>query len=84
VINRRQLLRRDPPIRWDEVIENIRRLGYSTGEIAMALNVPRSTLWQWEQGSCPNYEDGRALLKMLDTGGIKIAVITAHIPMMIN
>jgi DNA-binding transcriptional regulator YiaG len=65
VIRRRELLQRDPPVRWAQVIDEIRRTGYTTTAICRALNVARSTLWQWETfESCPNYEDGRALLKL--------------------
>jgi DNA-binding transcriptional regulator YiaG len=84
LINRRQLLQRDPPVRWAEVIESLRKAGFSTSEIALALNVPRSTVWSWENGSVPNYEDGRALLKMLEPKitTIKLAVITAPMAML--
>lgn len=58
-------LQRDPEIVWSKVIDSIRRGGYTTSEICRILSVARSTLWQWETfESCPNYEDGRALLKL--------------------
>jgi DNA-binding transcriptional regulator YiaG len=82
MINRRQLLQRDPPVRWAEVIERLRMAGYSTSEIALALNVPRSTVWSWEQGSVPNYEDGRALLKMLEPKVITVQVVGITAPML--
>lgn len=64
-VRRRELLQRDPPILWAKVIDEIRRAGYTTSHICLALNVPRSTLWRWECcGSPPNYEDGRAVLKL--------------------
>ena len=57
---------RDEPIKWNAVITEIRTHGFGTGEICIALNVPRGTLRSWEiEGCCPNYEDGKAILLLL-------------------
>lgn len=64
-IKRRELLQRDPPVHWPTIINAIRRQGYNTADICFILNVPRGTLWRWECcGSEPNFDDGRALLKL--------------------
>lgn len=66
VIRRRELLQRDPPVDWRKVIQEIRAAGWGTGQICFVLNVNRGTLWRWEScGSPPNFEDGRAMLKLL-------------------
>jgi DNA-binding transcriptional regulator YiaG len=68
VIKRRELLQRDPPVNWTNVIDEIRRMGWSTGQICFVLNVSRGALWYWENGGVtPRYEDGRALLKLRET-----------------
>lgn len=66
LVNRRQLLQRDPSVRWVEVIADVRAAGFSTSEICFVLNVPRGTLWHWEHDPMPepSFEDGRALLKL--------------------
>ena len=65
-IPRRSLLRRDPEVNWRNEIEAIRWRYPSMSTIAWILNVPRSTLMGWWEGSVPNYEDGRALLKLAE------------------
>ena len=67
MINRRQLLQRDPPVEWQQVIDEIRRHGFTSSAICFTLNITRIKLWHWENDPNPNpgYEDGRALLKLL-------------------
>lgn len=70
MINRRQLLQRDEPIDFKAVLATLRGLGYSTADLAFILNVHRSTLWSWEANGCiPNFEDGRAILKLCRNSG---------------
>lgn len=67
MIFRRQLLQREPATDFPGVLRSIRELsGFGTADIAFILNTARSTLNSWERGCCPNYEDGRAILKLLD------------------
>lgn len=69
MIHRRKILSvlvRDPPMAIPETLAEIRRFGYSTGEICFILNVPRGTLRSWEIEGCrPNIDDGDAIRKLL-------------------
>lgn len=81
------LVHRDPPIRWPELITAMQDAGYSLRDIAGALAVPHTTVQRWQSGrdymgrlspSTPNYEDGRALLRLFETvsssvGAVQIA-----------
>jgi DNA-binding transcriptional regulator YiaG len=69
-IQRRKLLERDPPVDFAAVLTEIRRLtGWGTSDLCFILSVHRSTLHAWETrvGCIPNYEDGRAIVKLLET-----------------
>jgi hypothetical protein len=80
LINRRQLLERDPPVRWREIIQDLRKKGWGTSELCFVLNVQRGTLWHWENDEypMPGYEDGRALVKLhaQETAILKINTIS--------
>jgi hypothetical protein len=84
VINRRQLLQRDPPVRWAEIIADLRRAGWGTSELCFVLNVHRGTLWHWENDPEPSppYEDGRALLKLHAQETVSIRVVSVSRPPM--
>lgn len=61
------LLQRQPPIIWANVIDAMMEAGFSLRQIGSALAVPHSTVQTWRgRGSCPNYEDGRALLQLFE------------------
>jgi hypothetical protein len=66
MLNRRELLQRDPAVPWRKLISELRGAGWGTAEMCFVLNVTRGTLWHWENDEEPNpgYEDGRALLKL--------------------
>lgn len=65
VIRRRSVLRREAPVSWPAEISAIRAVYPATSTISFILNVPRSTIISWEREGCmPNYEDGRALVKL--------------------
>lgn len=66
MINRRQILQRDPPVNWGRIISELRASGWGTSEMCFVLNITRGALWHWENDDQPNppYEDGRALLKL--------------------
>lgn len=60
-----RLLERDPPVDWREVLLDLRRWGWRLSDVATAINVPRSTAGRWMyDGYEPNFENGRALLKL--------------------
>lgn len=61
------LIHREPPIRWANVITAMQDAGFSLRQIGSALGVAHSTVQKWQLGSCPNYEDGKALLVLLET-----------------
>lgn len=68
-IPRRQLLERDEPVDFAAALTEIRRLtGWGTSDLCFILSVHRSTLHVWETrtGCIPNYEDGRAIMKLLE------------------
>lgn len=69
MIFRREVLERDEPVEFPRLLQTIRYLtGYSSSALAFVLNVPRSTLNSWERkGCCPNYEDGRAIMKLFES-----------------
>lgn len=66
------LLHRDPPIRWADLVKSLSEGGFSLRDISRAIAVPHTTVQRWGEGSCPNYEDGRALLKFFD--GVRTCV----------
>jgi len=61
------LIHREPPIRWPNVIQAMQDAGFSLRQIGGALGIAHSTVQKWQLGSCPNYEDGRALLVLFET-----------------
>ncbi|GAC1664485.1 MAG: hypothetical protein PVS3B2_00170 [Candidatus Dormibacteraceae bacterium] len=61
------LIHRRPVTRWADIIEAMHELDFSERDIAAALGVPRDTLRRWKRGSCPNFEDGQALLDLFET-----------------
>lgn len=67
IINRRVLLVRDAPVDFAAALSEIRRLkGWGSSDICFILNVPRPTLRGWEHdGFMPRFEEGRAILKLL-------------------
>jgi len=63
LIVRRFVLERDPPIDIPAAVRLIvDSFGMSGG--AWVLNVPRETLRSWLNGHKPNFEDGRAVVKL--------------------
>lgn len=82
MINRRQLLQRDPPVRWGDIIRDLRTAGWGTAELCFVLNVTRGAIWHWENDPEPRppYEDGRALLKLHAQETVSIKVISVTRP----
>ncbi len=66
MIRRRLILERDPPFDVRAALTQIRRTtGWGSSDICFVLNVPRSTLLNWEiRGSSPNLDDGDAIRKL--------------------
>ncbi len=60
------LIHREPPIRWPNVIQAMQDAGFSLRQIGGALGVAHSTVQTWQRGSVPNYEDGKALLALME------------------
>lgn len=70
LIRRRQILERDEPVDFKAVLSEIRRLGgWGTSDLCFILCVNRSTLHYWEtrRDAVPNYEDGRAIIKLWES-----------------
>lgn len=70
LIRRRQILERDAPVDFRATLSEIRRRsGWGTADLCFILCVNRSTLHYWEtrRDSVPNYEDGRAIVKLLES-----------------
>lgn len=65
MIARRFILERDEPADFPGAIRII-LLRYNLSQAAWILNVPRETLRSWLNGSKPNYDDGRAVLKLAE------------------
>jgi len=54
----------DPPVKWQEILLEFRRWGWTMYRVAAAINVPTSTLMGWlNDGKEPRFEHGRLLLK---------------------
>ncbi|MBI2748635.1 MAG: hypothetical protein HYX43_04645 [Burkholderiales bacterium] len=52
------------PVSWPEVIADLNRWGWRLQWIEDAINAPRTTVVGWiQEGSTPNFEYGRALLR---------------------
>lgn len=67
MLRRRLILDRDPPIDWPDTFSQIRRHGFGSSEICFTLNIQRDILTKWErQDNKPNFENGRAILKLLE------------------
>ena len=65
MIERRAVLERDPPVDMPAAVKLIvEAFGMSGG--AWVLNVPRETLRSWLNGHRPNFEDGRAVVKLAE------------------
>lgn len=60
------LVRREPEIDWPAVITAMQLAGLSLRGIGGALALTHSAVKGWKLGSCPSYENGRALLKLWD------------------
>jgi len=62
------LIHREPPIRWPDIICALQYdAGLSLRQIGNGIGVSHNTVDAWRsRGSCPNYEDGRALLALLE------------------
>jgi hypothetical protein len=41
--------------------------GFSIRAIASTLGMPWTTVQRWKTGSCPNFEDGRAMLRLFES-----------------
>lgn len=71
MLNRKQVLQRDPPHDFVATLTEIRAItGWGTSELCFVLNVARSTLWSIESRdpvSRPNVDDGDAIRKLLAT-----------------
>lgn len=78
MINRRQLLKRDPPVPWRKLISELRQVGWGTSELCFVLNVARGTLWHWENDEepSPEYEDGRALIKLHSLEIVAVCIVS--------
>ncbi len=61
-----QLICRDPEVDWPALIRQMRAAGLSLRKIGRAIAKSHSTIQKWERGSCPNFEDGKALLQLVD------------------
>lgn len=61
------------PIDWKEVIDHLRKCGFSFGKIASSVGVSHETVRGWYAGSVPNYEAGRKLLILKSAAGIPVA-----------
>ena len=58
-------IRREEPIHWPTVIDEIRATGQSCTSIAASLGVGRMAVKHWSAGNAvPRFEEGRALLKL--------------------
>lgn len=60
------LVYRKPEIRWPVLIAEMQDAGFSLRALADALDVPKTTLQSWKAGREPGYEDGRALLELVE------------------
>ena len=60
------LMQRPPEVSWPAVVAELRSYGCSLRGIAGALALAHSTVQNWEHGSCPSFEDGKALLQLLE------------------
>ncbi len=60
------LMQRPPEVNWPAVIAELRGYRYSLRTIGGAIALSHSTIYTWEQGGRPNYEDGKALLQLLE------------------
>ncbi|MDP9124025.1 MAG: helix-turn-helix domain-containing protein [Pseudomonadota bacterium] len=58
------MLQRSLPERWPDLIGELQAAGFSLRQIGGALGVAHSTVQHWLGGSCPNYEDGKALIQL--------------------
>lgn len=62
-----QMVVREAPIRWGAMISSMQTAGFSLRDIAGALALTHSTVQRWTEGTTPNYEDGKAFLRLWDT-----------------
>ena len=61
------LLERDKPVDWNMVILTLRKWGWTIKAIADSINVAESTVQHWvDYGKEPQFENGRALLKLYE------------------
>jgi hypothetical protein len=60
------LIQRRPETDWAAVVDELRSYGCSLRGIAGALGLAHSNVQKWQCGSTPNFEDGKALLQLLD------------------
>lgn len=51
-------------VNWFRVLVDLERNGYGATATATALNVAKSTLLGWKNGSRPGYEEGDRLLQL--------------------
>jgi hypothetical protein len=49
---------------WFSLITEINRHGLTCAIIAVELNIPRTTIVGWKQGSQPKHEDGEAMIRL--------------------
>jgi predicted transcriptional regulator len=49
---------------WPTLLLELRRHGYSQYAIAAAINVPRSTVSAWADGTEPRFSEGLALVRL--------------------
>lgn len=52
----------DERIDWFRVIVDLDKRGYGATIVALSIDVPKTTLLGWKQGSRPRYEEGDRLL----------------------
>jgi len=55
---------RKPPVDWFRIMAELKRMGWSRITIGRVLCVPASRVRDWQYGSEPRYDDGRALLML--------------------
>jgi hypothetical protein len=60
------LIQRRPETDWAAVVDELRGYGCSLRGIGGALGLAHGNVQNWQRGSTPNFEDGRALLQLLE------------------
>lgn len=54
----------DDKVDWFRVIVDLEREGYGATTVALSIDVPKTTLLGWKNGSRPRFEDGDLLIAL--------------------